>query len=227
MTLEDLIKYYESKNYKIWKPNDKDGKPIKTYFIFEKHSDYLEKYLGFYKKLPNLTEVIVHASDGIFKLTNNGIEYFIRHNHQELFFDQTGAQRGVPYEVTKKVRNNLIIRINDLLKARTFDEIVKIVSECKERGFGELSIYDTALRIGSYLNIEPDKVYLHAGARQGAAILEQKGYLLPGSNQRSWLKVEEIPKAMQVLKPKETEHFLCAMKFAMSNLDAAKASDLL
>lgn len=93
-------------------------------------------------------------------MTNNGIEYFIRHNHQEVFLDKEGNQRGVPFEVSKQVRDNLIKRMNDILKARTFDEIYQIVTDCKVKGFGELSIYDTSMRIASHLNIEPDKVYL-------------------------------------------------------------------
>ena len=78
-----------------------------------------------------MTELIIHAADGIFKLTNNGIEYFIRHNHQEVFIDKEGNQRGVPFEVSKQVRYILINRINDILKARTFDDIYQIVNECK------------------------------------------------------------------------------------------------
>ena len=163
MTLEELVKQYKTEDYKFWKYRDKDGKDITTHFFFETHSEYLDRYLGFYKELPNLTEVIVHAADGIFKITNQGIEYFIRHNHQEVFLDKDGNQRGIPYEVSKQVRDNLIKRTNDILKARTFDELFNIVTECKVKGFGELSIYDTAMRIGTHMNIEPDKVYLHCG----------------------------------------------------------------
>jgi hypothetical protein len=100
MTLEELIAQYKTEEYKFWKFWDSDGKEIKTYFFFETHADYLDKYLGFYKSLPNLTDVIVHASDGIFKLTNQGIEYFIRHNHQEVFLDKEGNQRGISYELS-------------------------------------------------------------------------------------------------------------------------------
>lgn len=219
MTLEELIRQYKSEEYKFWKYRDKDGKDITTHFFFETHSDYLDKYLGFYKDLPNLTEVIVHAADGIFKLTNQGIEYFIRHNHQEVFLDKEGNQRGIPYEVSKQVRNNLIRRTNDILKAKTFDEIFNIVAECKVKGFGELSIYDTAMRISSHMNIEPDKVYLHAGARKGMEVLENKGYVEPGSAQKKYIETKDMPKPMQQLKAAETEHLLCSMKDYMNNLE--------
>lgn len=219
MTLEELIQLYKTEEYKFWKFCDKDGKEIKTHFFFESHAEYLDKYLDFYKTLPNLTELIIYASDGIFKLTNQGVEYFIRHNHQEVFLDKEGNQRGIPYFLSKQVRDNLIKRTNDILKSRSFDELFQIVSECKLKGFGELSIYDTALRIGSYLNIEPDKVYLHAGSRKGAELLEQKGYIKEGSSKKKYLEIEDLPKALQKLKADDTQHFFCSMKDKMKNLD--------
>lgn len=222
MTLEELIKQYKTEEYKFWKYHDKDGKSISTHFFFETHSDYLDKYLSFYKNLPNLTELIVHAADGIFKLSNNGIEYFIRHNHQEVFIDKEGNQRGVSFEVSKQVRDNLIKSTNDMLKARTFDEIFKIVTDCKVKGFGELSIYDTSMRIASHLNIEPDKVYLHAGARNGMEILEEKGYVEQGSSKKKYIEIKELPKPMQHLKAAETEHLLCSMKDSMTQLEKIK-----
>ena len=218
MTLEELIKKYKTENYKFWKYRDKDGKSIDTHFLFETHTDYLHKYLSFYKELPNMTELIIHAADGIFKLTNNGIEYFIRHNHQEVFIDKEGNQRGVPFEVSKQVRYILINRINDILKARTFDDIYQIVNECKVKGFGELSIYDTSMRIASHLNIEPDKVYLHAGARKGMEILEEKGYVEQGSSKKKHIEIKDMPKQIQQLKAAETEHLLCSMKDSMLHL---------
>ena len=222
MTLEELIEQYKTEDYKFWKYRDKDGNYINTHFFFETHADYLDKYLSFYIELPNLTEVIVHASDGIFKLTNNGIEYFIRHNHQEVFIDKNYNKRGIPFEISKQVRDNLIKRMNDILKARSFDEIYQIVTDCKVKGFGELSIYDTALRISSHLNIEPDKVYLHAGSRKGAELLEQKGYIEVGSSKKKFLKIEDLPKPLQNQKADDTQHFFCSMKDKMTELTPNK-----
>lgn len=222
MTLEDLIKQYKTEEYKFWKYRDKDGNSIAAHFFFETHSDYLDKYLSFYKDLPNLTELIVHASDGIFKLTNNGIEYFIRHNHQEVFLDKEGNQRGVSFEVSKQVRDNLLKRMNDILKVKNFDEIFQIVSECKVKGFGELSIYDTSMRIASHFNIEPDKVYLHAGTRKGMEILEEKGYFEQGSSKKKYIEIKDMPKPMQKFKAAETEHMLCSMKDSMKQLEQMK-----
>jgi hypothetical protein len=222
MTLEELIKEYKMEDYAFWKYKDKEGNDIKAYFVFDTHSDYLDKYLNFYKNLPNLTELIVHAADGVFKLTKNGVEYFIRHNHQEVFLDRLGNQRGVPFEISRQVRDNLIKRMNDIFTARTFDEIFKIVTDCKVKGFGELSIYDTSMRIASYLNIEPDKVYLHAGARKGMEILEKKGYVYQGSAKRKFIEINAMPEPLKQLTAAETEHFLCSKKEKMKNLEKVK-----
>ncbi|MBP6872892.1 MAG: hypothetical protein KBC43_12855 [Bacteroidales bacterium] len=221
MTLQELIDQYKTEDYKFFKFIDKNGKDIKTHFIFESHAEYLDKYLGFYQNLPDLTQVIVYATDGIFKLTNQGFDYFIRHNHQEVFKDKDGKIRGVPYEVTKQVRANLIRRINDIMSARNFDEIHQIVEECKIKGFGPLSIYDTSMRIATKMNIEPDKVYLHAGAAKGMEILEEKGYVKKGTAEKKFVKNEELPIEMQKLRASENEHFLCSMKEKISNLDKA------
>src|ERR1700733_5236078 len=219
MTLEELILQYKIKDYKFYKIQNKDGNEINTHFVFETHGDYLDKYLAFYKNLPNLTELIVHAPDGTFKITNNGIEYFIRHNHQEVFIDNLGHQRGIEYLISKKVRDNLLKRINKVLAATTFDKIIEIVTECRVKGFGELAIYDTSMRIASYLNIEPDKVYLHAGTRKGMEILEIKGYVGIGISKMKYVETEILPKELKVLKAAETEHFLCSMKENMQYLD--------
>lgn len=218
MTLSDIIELYLKEEYTFYKYRDKDGKDIQTHFVFETHADYLGKYLDFYKSLPDLTEVIVYATDGIFKITNRGFEFFIRHNHQEVFQDKLGNTRGVSFEVSKQVRDNLLKRINDVLQARTFDDLIAVVSQCKVRGFGELSIYDTAMRIAAHMNIHPDKVYLHAGASKGMEILEEKGYVQVGISQRKVVDMVQMPSSMQKLGAAETEHCLCSMKERMLDL---------
>lgn len=221
MTLDELIHQYLIEEYKFFKYVDADGNAINIHFLFDRHSNYLDKYLGFYKELPNLTEVIVHAVDGIFQLNNQGITYFIRHNHQEVFTDKEGNQRGIPRLVSKQVRDNVLKRINDVREAKTFDDILSIVLNCRIKGFGELAVYDTAIRIGSFLNIEPSKVYIHAGARKGVVVLESKGYLLQGSSSKAFLAQCDLPIPMQKLKAAETEHFLCSMKDEMKYLESA------
>lgn len=72
-------------------------------------------------------------------------------------------------------------------------------------GIGVLTVYDTALKIGAFLDSCPDEVYLHAGTRQGA---KAKG--LP-TNRESIL-VSEFTEPIKSLKPFEIEDFLCIFK---------------
>jgi len=218
MTLKELIELYKTKEYDFFKYRDKDGKELKTHFVFETHRDYLDKYLGFYQQLPDLTQVIVYAADGIFKLTKNGIEYFIRHNHQEVFEDREGNLRGVSYEIANQVKQNLIKRINDIMSSTNFDSIFQIVDECRVKGFGPLATYDTAQRIAAKMNIKPDKIYLTAGAKKGMEILEHNGYVKKGISKNKWVKQQEMPKEFKDLSAEESHHCLCSMKSELSSV---------
>ena len=75
--------------------------------------------------------------------------------------------------------------------------------------------------MATHMNIEPDKVYLHAGARKGMEILEVKGYVDSGSSKKKFIELKDMPKPMQKLKAAETEHLLCSMKENMNQLDNA------
>lgn len=72
-------------------------------------------------------------------------------------------------------------------------------------GIGELTVYDTALRIGAKLGLLPKKVYLHAGTRAGARAL--------GLNWKATsLAVRELPSELLTLTPHEIEDCLCIFK---------------
>lgn len=72
-------------------------------------------------------------------------------------------------------------------------------------GIGRLTVYDTAQRIGAYLGLEPELIYLHAGVIEGAKAL--------GLDVRKHvLTYQEIPKPFHQLKPYEIEDCLCIFK---------------
>jgi hypothetical protein len=73
-------------------------------------------------------------------------------------------------------------------------------------GLGELYIYDTALRIGAYLKLSPDRVYLHAGTRAGA---KRFGF---NTRRREWLNVRDFPPSLGELPAHEIEDILCIYK---------------
>ena len=68
-----------------------------------------------------------------------------------------------------------------------------------------MTVYDTALRIGAYLRLEPKEIHLHTGARDGAKALGFRG------GRRS-LRPNELPRSLRRLKPYEIEHCLCIYK---------------
>ena len=73
------------------------------------------------------------------------------------------------------------------------------------RGLGDLYVYDTALRIGARLRLEPEAVYVHAGTKRGANRLG-----LPA--QHSTLPMQSLPSQLANLKPMEVEDLLCIYK---------------
>lgn len=70
---------------------------------------------------------------------------------------------------------------------------------------GPLTVYDVATRIGAHLNLEPERVYLHAGTAEGAKAL--------GLNYRQEsLGLAELPVDFRRLTAREIEDCLCIYK---------------
>jgi len=213
MTLKDIIADFLSEDYEFFKYNDKDGNSIMVYMRFNSHREFFQQYMKYYREQPSLSSLLKDATLGIIRIEQaDNKTYYIRHPHQEVFTDKEGNQRGINVFIAKQVEHNLQARIEDLKKCSNFSQVIKIVEECKVKGFGDLSIYDTAVRIGTYLGIEPDKVYLHAGTRVGIKQLEEKGYLVEGSSKRKTIGLNEMPKEFGNLSADEIQHFACSKK---------------
>jgi hypothetical protein len=113
-------------------------------------------------------------------------------------------QRRIPAEALRAWANALQRKHTQIHSCRTFDELLNVL-EKESRAFwkdGELIVYDTALRIGAYLKIEPEEVFLHRGTREGAKALGFEG-------SRRSIRGDEFPKAFQRLKPYQIEDCLC------------------
>jgi hypothetical protein len=92
-----------------------------------------------------------------------------------------------------------------IAKCNCFDDLHDLVARCQSERVGALATYDTAVRIGAYLGLAPDKVYLHTGTRKGAKALGL------GVSQ-GWLDPDELPVPFHRLSPDEIEDFLCIFK---------------
>lgn len=97
---------------------------------------------------------------------------------------------------------------NNLAIATTFDEIYTIVKNTNQAGINEVTVFDTAFRIGSYLNLFPDKIYLTSGIRIGAehllGKLDDRNTLLPtdfpSPFQREDLSIADIEDILYVCR---------------------------
>ena len=123
--------------------------------------------------------------------------------------------RGKRYRHQSRIRLTAIAQAKvALLQAKqqiaactNFDELFNAVGSAL-RGIewlGELYYYDTALRLGFYRGITPTKVYLHAGARDGARALGL-------DHKAAFIAIGSVPKQLRHLKPYEIEDFFCIYK---------------
>lgn len=96
---------------------------------------------------------------------------------------------------------------NRLVNSSSFEELHSILHSVlwSIYGVGELYVYDTALRLGAFLKLFPEKIYLHAGTRKGALAL--------GLNVSAGvLEITDFPEPIRSLQPYEIESFLCVYK---------------
>jgi hypothetical protein len=116
-------------------------------------------------------------------------------------------QYRVPRTVLEESRSRLVANIPQLKASRSFDDLFHLVRELigPINGIGELAIYDTALRIGARFGLAPERVYLHAGTREGAR-------LLGVDNNNDSVEMNQLPRPLQNLSAREAEDLLCIYK---------------
>ena len=152
------------------------------------HAEEEARYLRFYQIQKSLPDAITKAA--LAELPNGG-----RFSHQW----------RIPGPVLAQARDALLSL--DYNTVRTFAELYEKVAVALRpiRGVGLLTIYDTANRIGAYLKLSPEQVYLHAGVRTGAKALGLGDW-------QSKLPMSVFPSAFQRLRPEQVEDCLCIYK---------------
>lgn len=113
-------------------------------------------------------------------------------------------QHRVGRKVLRAFTRRLSKQLAELERAGSFEELHQTVVSAKVAGVGELAFFDTSLRIGYHRRLRPDRVYLHAGARDGARALDTS---LGGKS----VAVTQLPRGLQSLECDQLEHFLCVM----------------
>jgi len=156
-----------------------------------------EKELQYYVELPSFEDVVKQAA--LAKGPWEGT-----HDHQNKY----GVAARLP-----EFAESLLEALPELKKSASFDELYNAIEARRVYRVGKLTVYDTALRIGANLKIEPTNVYLHRGAKKGAE------YLGITPRGRRFISVDELCDklrftAFRKLKPREIEDCLCIYKDA-------------
>ena len=107
----------------------------------------------------------------------------------------------------------------DVKKCRSFDELHSLVEKTigSFSGIGELTVYDTAHRLGAYLGLRPEYVYLHAGTLEGAKALGIK------TNEKK-IAISRLPAEFKRLSPEQIEDCLCVYKSVLAAMRKTKKS---
>lgn len=173
------------------------GKPIgmtnKTLSHFvriykRKHGPRLAAYLGYFQTLDSIEDAIRFAC--------HGKEGKI-HGHQHLF----GKAK------LEQARKELQKYSEEIAVTESFDDLLTLVEDHTSSiyRFGVLAVYDTTLRLGAYLDVWPEVVYLHAGTKKGCKAL---GMVTKGGT----VEMDQLPKPIRSLEPYQAEDFLCIFK---------------
>lgn len=120
-------------------------------------------------------------------------------------------QRKGSAESLKVAEEKLVSQAEALQAAKTFDSLLETVERAilPIPGLNDVYAYDTATRIGAYLNIWPKHVYLYTSTRTGA---KQLGIV----TKKRLLLFNSLPAAFQELEPYEAEETLSNLKKLIS-----------
>lgn len=101
------------------------------------------------------------------------------------------------------------------LEGITFDQFHDILWDIRPAGIGPLTTYDVATRVGAYLELEPDQIYLHTGARLGWTALWGSFPVAVGA----WRVPPELwPASLRALSADMAEDFLCTYRDALTRI---------
>lgn len=159
-------------------------------------ADVLDRELHFFESQPSLTEAINRSAMACGPQGK-------RFHHQ----------RRITHDALWQSKQALVSAKDIIISCSTFDELYKLVDRLIGiiSGIGELTVYDTALRIGAKLNLEPEVVYLHAGTMKGTEDLVRL------SPHQTFIDAHELPKPLHKLKPLHIENLLCIYKGQLGN----------
>lgn len=162
--------------------------------------DAIIERTAFRMESDTIESAIQHACLFLVPSANN-IEKGVLHGHQ----------RRVGYARLNQVAGLLIQSAKSIEKSKNFEELHNLVQRLIELPrIGPLTIYDISERLGWYLNISPENVYLHAGVIAGVKAIG----LTPNSQT---LPKSAFPASFQELAPMDIETLLCVYKMDLAH----------
>ncbi len=135
-------------------------------------------------------------------------------------------QRHLGAAILKRASDELSANLEETKQCQSFCELLQCIESATRplEGFGQVALYDTALRIGAKLDRWPKVVYLHAGTMEGyknlCAMCSSHANIMKtrvGQKWVMWVRLDGLPKEVQVLKPHHAENFLCIFKGYFKN----------
>jgi len=118
-----------------------------------------------------------------------------------------GHQRRNGKPALKAAATKLQCFLPDIQNVKNFEELHYIVNEIQAvPRIGPLAVYDISERIGWYLDVYPEVIYLHAGVTNGVRAMKIS------LGNKKHISKEVFPVSFQCLKPAEIENILCVYK---------------
>lgn len=144
------------------------------------------------------------------------------HNHQSKV--DIGARRMFGRRIVSRRSRIYAIMRDD--GADKFDALHDLFDTIKPYGIGPVTVYDVAVRIGAYLKVEPQSVYMHAGVRQGCrALAEALGRRhgashLDGEWRTDRVALPRFPAPLDRMNADDVEDILCTYREVFETWDA-------
>jgi hypothetical protein len=116
-------------------------------------------------------------------------------------------QHRITTATLESFADRILEKSSKVKNSKSFDDLISVIGNCRVKGISDLTIYDTAQRIGGFLDLYPERVYLHRGTRKGAEILL-------GKLKENHIAIDQLPQPFQVsdLTASEAEDILCIYK---------------
>lgn len=105
----------------------------------------------------------------------------------------------------------------------TFDAFHDRLWAIRPEGIGPLTTYDVATRLGAFVKLEPDQIYLHTGARLG-------WNALMGTKARAYGLTSRVPRErwpvpLRQLSADLAEDFLCTYRDALTRIQRSPSGE--